>query len=122
MVGPGEVMPERDMLTDPLITGKKPFKKEEREVAQDTHKYQFRKFDWLANEDGFNYPIDVKYGTIYLGLLVDKPEGFIIKMVDTPTGKQEVKLSSRNKFKSENEAADALHKLWKWKRVGTGNI
>jgi len=120
MVGQNDVPPERDQLTDPIYTGKKPFKggeiKEERAVTTPLN-YEFRSFKWLANKDGFNYPVDVKYGTVYLGLLVAKPDGYIIKLVDTPTGKKDVKESPRNKFKSEQLAAAALHKLWQWNRT-----
>jgi hypothetical protein len=120
-IGPEDVMPERDALLDPLITGKKPFKggeiEEEREIKTPSHQYEFRSFKWLANKDGFNYPIDVKYGTVYLGLIQAKPDGYVIRMVDTPSGKREVPQNTRNKFKSENLAAATLHKLWQWNRT-----
>ena len=78
--------------------------------------YTFNDFKWLATNDGFNYPSDVYYGTIYIGTLIAKPDGFVIKLIDTPIGKQFINKSSRNKFKSQIQAAGVLHKTWKMVR------
>jgi hypothetical protein len=81
--------------------------------------YKFKDFKWMANMSGFNYPIDVHYGTIFLGTLVAKAEGFIIKMVDTPQGKLFINESSHNLFRSQNLAAAVLHRTWKTYRQPT---
>lgn len=76
--------------------------------------YRFHSFKYLADRQGFNYPIDVSYGTVYIGTIIAEPDGFIIKFVDTPTGKQFInKDSKKNKFKSQNHAAEVLHNTWK---------
>lgn len=80
--------------------------------------YRFDYFKELATGDGFNYPVDVYDNTIYLGTLVAKPNGFVIKQVDTPDGKQSVAQSSKNIFKNANMAADVLHRTWKTFRHG----
>ena len=68
--------------------------------------------------DGFNYPVDVYWGTVYLGLIEAKPDGFVIRMVDTPTGKVKIKDTHNNKFKSQELAAKVLHRTWKVMRSG----
>ena len=80
--------------------------------------YRYEIFKHVATPDGFNYPIDVFYGTIYLGTLEVKPDGFVIRMIDTPVGKQSVKQSDTNKFRSQNQAAEYLHRSWKMIRAG----
>jgi len=79
--------------------------------------YTFIPFPYLSNT-GFDYPIDVKYGTIYLGTLLTSPDGFVIHTVDTPNGKQVIKPTGNNKFKTQNIAAQVLHKTWKMYRHG----
>lgn len=69
--------------------------------------------------DGFNYPVDVYNDTTYLGTLEAKPDGFVIKILDTPTGKTLIKKSGRNKFKSEQLAGDMLLRIWRNARSGT---
>ena len=79
--------------------------------------YIFRKFDWLASKDGLNCPIDVYNNTVYLGTIESKSNGFVIKVVDTPLkGKEIVKQNDNNMFKSQNIAAQVLHKLWQFIR------
>lgn len=80
--------------------------------------YKFHAYKELATGDGFNYPVDVHYGTIYLGTLVALPHGYTIRMVDTPTGKQSIVHSLNNEFKSLNLAAEVLHRTWKNFRFG----
>lgn len=80
--------------------------------------YKYEEFKWLANRDGFNYPVDVTYGTIYLGTLFVKPDGYVIAMVDTPTGKQAIKPTRNNLFKTKEIAAKVLHRAWKILRQG----
>ena len=74
--------------------------------------FTFRTFKHLAQGDGFHYPVDVYNGTTWLGTLVAEPDGFVIKMMDTPHGKQNIAASRENKFKSQNSAATMLHKAW----------
>ena len=74
--------------------------------------YTFQRHQEAAMGDGFGYPIDVIYGTIYLGTLVAKPDGFVIQVIDTPKGQKPVAKSPGNKFKSEALAAQVLHKTW----------
>ena len=74
--------------------------------------YKFTDFKWLATMDGFNYPVDVYLGQTWLGTLVAKPAGYAIKMIDSPTGKQDIKQSQNNNFKSKNLAAQVLHRTW----------
>ena len=80
--------------------------------------YTFHTYKELATDDGFNYPIDVQYKTIYLGTLVALPHGFTIKQVDTPQGKQSIVHSKTNEFKSLVIAAEVLHRTWKQYRFG----
>jgi hypothetical protein len=80
--------------------------------------YKFIPFKWLARMDGFGYPIDVYYGTIYLGLLEVEPNGLEIKMVDGPVGKVLIKPGRNNIFKTQLDAAKVLHRTWKILRQG----
>jgi len=90
------------------------------------NKYEFETFKELATSDGFNYPIDVKYGSIFLGTLIAKPDGYIISLISTPHRNQSINQSQKNKFKSLNLAAEVLHKAWKSFRHGddsaNGNV
>lgn len=81
--------------------------------------YKFDEFRWLGRGDGFGIPVDVRYGTVYLGLIESIPDGYVIQMVDTPQGKQKIKQGGRNKFKTKQDAAETLHKAWKLLRTGT---
>lgn len=75
--------------------------------------YTFTAYKELARPDGFGYPVDVKYGTIYLGTLVAQPDGFLIYQVDTPQGKKIVDYGSKPRtFKTQNDAAVILRRLW----------
>lgn len=67
---------------------------------------------------GFGVPTDVYYGTVYLGLIESKPDGYVIQMVDTPKGKQRIKQGGQNLFKTKEHAAEILHKTWKILRGG----
>lgn len=80
--------------------------------------FKFHAYKELATGDGFNYPIDVHYGTIFLGTLVALPHAFTIKLVDAPQGKQMIKHTAHNEFKSLNTAAEVLHRTWKQYRFG----
>lgn len=86
--------------------------------------YTFKEFKWMAAMDGFNYPVDVYYGNINLGTLEAKPDGFVIRFIDTPKGRQSIKQSASNKFKSLNLAAKVLHRTWQSLRSGdeTGGV
>lgn len=83
--------------------------------------YSFVPFKELAKGNGFGYPVDVYYGTVYLGTLVAEAEGFTIKMVATANGRQLVKQSPNNNFKSQALAAQVLHRVWKNMRNGESN-
>jgi hypothetical protein len=80
--------------------------------------YTFKDFKWMATGDGFNYPIDVYYGTIFLGTLVALPHAYTIRLVDTPQGKEMIKHTPKNEFKSMEIAAEYLHRTWKHYRFG----
>jgi len=82
------------------------------------NKYTFTSFTELATSDGFNYPVDVKYGVIFLGTLIAKPDGYVISLISTPHRSQSITQSNTNKFKSLNLAAEVLHKAWKSFRHG----
>ena len=80
-------------------------------------KYTFRDFDYLADENGFGIPSDVKIGSIYIGTIESNKDGYVIKQVDAPKGHRRVDDTPKNKFKSKNLAAESLHKLWQWIRT-----
>lgn len=80
--------------------------------------YRYEEFKYLATPDGFNYPIDVYNGAIYLGTLQVKPDGVIIGLVDTPKGKVKISPSPSNKFKTQQIAAQVLHRTWQTYRHG----
>ena len=82
------------------------------------HNYTYKYHKEAATGDGFNYPVDVYYGTIHLGTLVALPDGFEIRMVPTPIKNQAIKQTPDNKFKSVEIAARAIHKVWKHFRFG----
>jgi hypothetical protein len=91
--------------------------KNKKMISENTS-YKFDEFKWLANMAGFGMPVDVYYGTIYLGLIESTPDGYVIQMVDTPQGKQRIKQGGKNKFKTKQRAAEILHKTWKVLRGG----
>ena len=74
--------------------------------------YTFKPFKHLAHGDGFYYPVDVYIGTTWLGTLIAEPDGFVIKMLDTPKGRENIAKSKENLFKSQNLAAQRLHQAW----------
>lgn len=80
--------------------------------------FKFKTFKHLAQGDGFHYPVDVYNGATWLGTLIAEPDGFVIKMMDTPDGKQNIASSKENKFKSHNMAAEMLYKVWRLYRSG----
>lgn len=80
--------------------------------------FKFHPYKELATGDGFNYPIDVNYDTVFLGTLIAEPDGFIIAQIDSPHGKQTIKQTPHNKFKSLNIASEVLHRAWKQYRHG----
>lgn len=80
--------------------------------------YRFVPFKNLATGDGFNYPIDVYNGTVYLGTLIVKPDGVTIRIVDTPRGKEIIAQSKNNFFKTQDIAAEVLHRAWAKYRFG----
>jgi hypothetical protein len=80
--------------------------------------FKFHAYKELAAADGFNYPVDVHWGTIFLGTLMVLPQGYTIKLIDTPQGKQPILHSKNNEFKSLNIAAEVLHRTWKQYRFG----
>lgn len=97
----------RDELNDPRLNQK---------LHEGNFKYD--DYKWMASGDGFNIPTDVYHGTILLGVIISKPDGYVIKKVMGPTkDKDEVIKDSRsNKFKSKDLAAETLHNVWKMLR------
>jgi len=95
---------ERDPLTDPELNGKL------------NESYKFDDFNWLGNKNGFDTPSDVYYGSILLGTIESKRDGYVVTVVMGPIGpdtRRPVVQGPTNKFKSKNLAAEALHKTWK---------
>lgn len=101
---------ERDPLNDPRLTGKKPFKESADGRIVHDGGYTFRIFSELAKGDGFDYPVDVKRGTIYLGTLMVMNNGYIVKTIDTPNGI--VSYTDLPPYKTPLRAAQVLHILW----------
>ena len=110
--GTDPITSPRDPLTDPLLTGKKPFKETIAGRVAHEGEYSFRIFSELAKGDGFDYPIDVKYGTIYLGTLRAMPDGYLIRMIDTPQKERYVSYTGMPPYKTMLSAARVLHKIW----------
>lgn len=107
------IVSPRDPLTDPLLTGKKPF----RETSLDNRTvkdggYTFRIFSSDAKGDGFDYPIDVNYGTIYLGELRAMSDGYIVRKIDTPQKERYVSYTGLPPYKTMLVAAKVLHQIW----------
>ena len=80
--------------------------------------YTFHDFPEAAYGDGFGYPTDVKYGSVYLGTLINLANGIVIKYVDTPDGKKSIKPGGTNRFKTQQDASETLHKTWAFLRRG----
>jgi|ERR1035437_1302721 hypothetical protein len=76
-------------------------------------KYTFIDFPELGNAAGFRIPSDVRFGSIYIGTIESDTNGYMIKLIDTTTGKKTVRQTPRNRFKSKDLAAIALHRSWK---------
>lgn len=102
----GDVQFVRDPLNDPLLNNKL------------DESYTFKDFDWLKTMDGFNKPTDVSYGSVHLGVIASKPEGYVILTIAGPHGQVSVKLDRNNMFKTKNLAAETLHTMWKQERQG----
>lgn len=80
--------------------------------------FKFTDYKWMSTMAGFNYPVDVHYGTVYLGILFAEQDGYVIDRVSLPNGgMKQVQRGGINKFKSANLAAEALHRLWKMQRT-----
>jgi hypothetical protein len=78
--------------------------------------YTFKDFGWMGNMAGFGVPSDVYVGSTYIGTIETTNDGanVYIVLVDTPEGKKRFKKDSpTNKFKSKNQAAEGLHRVWK---------
>lgn len=84
--------------------------------------YTFHAYKELATSDGFNYPVDVKYGNTYIGTLEVKPHGVAIMMVDRPIGKIIIPLHPKLTFKTQEIAAKNLHHLWKVYRSRSSSV
>jgi len=67
--------------------------------------------------DGFGYPIDVYNGAVFLGTLEVFPEGVKIALVQTPFANLTVAQCHLNNFKTQELAAQALHRLWLVERM-----
>ena len=92
---------ERDPLNDPELNGKM------------NEGYRFHDFNWLANMSGFGKPTDVYHDSILLGVIISEPNGYVIDRILGPKGTVSVKKTSKNKFKTKNDAAETLHRTWK---------
>jgi len=96
---------ERDPLNDPLL------------IKEAELQYRFDDFKWLGNVAGFGVPTDVYYGTVYLGTIESRPDGYVLSDVKGPTKLVRVVKTGKNpvekKYKTKNDAAKKLHKLWK---------
>ena len=103
---------ERDPLNDPRLTGKKPFKETVNGRVVHEGGYTFRIFSEQAKGDGFDYPIDVKRGTIYLGTLMVMPDGYVVRMIDTPQKERYVSYTDLPPYKTMLSAAKVLHQIW----------
>ena len=92
---------ERDPLNDPELNGKM------------NESYRFEDFHWLANMSGFGKPTNVYHDSILLGVIISEPNGYVIDRILGPKGTVSVKKTSKNKFKTKNDAAETLHRTWK---------
>ena len=108
----GDVQIVRDPLNDPRLTGKKPFKETVGGRVVHEGGYTFRIFSEQAKGDGFDYPIDVKCGTIYLGTLRAMPDGYVVVMIDTPQKERYVSYTDLPPYKTMLSAAKVLHQIW----------
>ncbi len=75
--------------------------------------YRFHDFKWLARMDGFGMPTDVYYGSILLGVIVSTPNGYTIEMVKGPTTNVSYKQSPKNLFKTKDDAAKVIRRVWR---------
>ena len=97
---------ERDPLNDPELNGK-----------LNESSYKFDEYGWLSTMDGFNKPVDVYYGTILLGVIESRPDGYVIIVVIGPDKHYRIDAGPDNKFKTKIDAAEALHRTWKTLRT-----
>lgn len=106
---PYQYITTRDPLNDPILTGK-----------LDETQYKFNDFKYLAPTagNGFGYPSDVYYGTIHLGTIVNYEDGVIISTIVGPEITTSFKQSPRNKFKTQQQAAETMHRVWSSMRKG----
>jgi hypothetical protein len=79
--------------------------------------FRFHVFEWLSQMDGFGYPMDVYTGAIFLGTLEVFPEGVKVALVQTPFANIAVARCHLNNFKTQEQAAQALHRLWLVERM-----
>jgi len=88
------------------------------EEIQKREIFKFKDYPELQSSDGFKIPSDV-YINAYLGTIESEPDGYVIKLIDSPTGKQTISKNPQNKFKTKNEAAKMLHDNW-WDIIKNG--
>lgn len=100
----GDIQFVRDPLNDPLLNNKL------------DESYRFQDHDWLANMAGFNKPTDVYCDTIHLGVITSTSNGYVIETLSSPSGTIIIKKTANNLFKTKQDAAERLHKLWKQER------
>jgi hypothetical protein len=103
---------ERDPLNDPILTGR-----------MNEGKYKFEEFAWLANPGtGFDRPYDVYHGTILMGVIISKPDGYVVWSAIGPDGMGvNIQQSPKNKFRTKEDAAKILHLTWSSLRHKTGS-
>lgn len=80
--------------------------------------YKFREYDNISNK-----PVDVYYKTIYLGTIQVTGDGqnYEVKIIKHPNTGMNIHVnadSNKNKFKTKMEAANMLHKIWKYIKGG----
>jgi hypothetical protein len=77
--------------------------------------YKYTEFQGLANMAG-EYPVEVYYGTINIGILQRHRDSYTITEVSGPRGNIRMKQGPKNKFTNREKAAKILHYSWKLAR------
>jgi hypothetical protein len=96
----------RDTLNDPLLNGKM------------NESYRFDDFKWMGSMDGFRVPSDVYEGAVYLGVIESYADRYVIKGIAGPHKMIDASDLPRNNFKTKDDAAKMLHRIWKSLRTG----
>lgn len=78
--------------------------------------FKYTTFKWLARMDGFGYPVDVHYGSIFLGTLECEASGVFISLIQTPLANITVSHKNQTPAKTVELAAQRLLVLWRQER------